>query len=172
MTANADLNLASGYANVTNGLVLNATARLGDDAWNYGQLSFQGTQTLSGSGTVILGISGSNSLETSWESTLTIESGITVRGQAGYVGRYGDLINRGTIAADTAGGTIYVGNNSGSGMFTNSGTVRATGGGTLEVDGAWTNAATITATDATLSLGDGAAMPGATPGRSVPRTRR
>ena len=36
VTANADLNLASGYANVTNGLVLNATARLGDNAWNYG----------------------------------------------------------------------------------------------------------------------------------------
>ena len=34
VTANADLNLASGYAYVTNGLVLNATARLGDNAWN------------------------------------------------------------------------------------------------------------------------------------------
>ena len=75
----------------------------------YGQLFFNGTQTLGGTGTVLFGKNGSNSVyETAYRSsTLTIGSGITIRGSSGTIGSYyssDTVVNQGTIAADDSGG--------------------------------------------------------------------
>ena len=51
------------YAYVTGGLTLNGTALLGAaDGSTYGRLYFEGTQTLTGTGTATFGTSGANAL--------------------------------------------------------------------------------------------------------------
>ena len=48
---------------VTNGLILNGTVYLGSSGnQSYGSIQFDGTQTLSGNGTVVFGGSGANAL--------------------------------------------------------------------------------------------------------------
>ena len=58
-------------------------------------------------------------------------------------------MNLGKISADVLGKSIIV---NPSGTFTNSGMLEAKNGGTLFVNGTWTNSSTIVATDSTLSL--------------------
>jgi hypothetical protein len=115
VTANSDLDLTqyyNAYAYVVDGLTLNATARLGNAlGTTYGGLYFSATETLSGTGTVLFGKSGNNYIyETPYPSgTLTIGSGITIRGSSGYMSGYysGDtIINQGTIRADDSGGLV------------------------------------------------------------------
>ncbi len=115
VTAAGGLDLASNYeayAYVKDGLTLsNATVRLGNAiGTTYGLLYFQGTQTLGGTGTVLFGTNGNNSLdEISGGSTLTIGSGITVRGSSGSLGAsYANdvIVNQGTISADGSGGLV------------------------------------------------------------------
>ncbi len=92
VTVNGVLDVGSSYyrANltVTNGLVLNGTAYVGNPTnGNYGAIGFAGTQTLSGDGTVVFGDSGCNALSLiDGDTTLTIGSGITVQGQNGQMG--------------------------------------------------------------------------------------
>ena len=141
VTVNGTLDVGKSYngANltVTNGLVLNGTALVGNptNGW-YGQISFAGSQTLSGNGTVVFGNYGGfyNAL---WlvngGTTLTIGSGILVRGQNGTIGDLAPfggpanvaVINQGTISADVSGGTIYVVAQ----PFTNLGVVQSPAGG-------------------------------------------
>ena len=115
VTFDNNLDLASvndANATITGGLTLNgATVDLGNTAGStYGQLYFNGTQTLGGTGTVLFGKSGSPSqvYETAYPSgTLTLASGITIRGSSGTLGGYysGDaVVNQGTISADDSGG--------------------------------------------------------------------
>jgi RHS repeat-associated protein len=111
------------YATVTGGLTLTgATVLLGNAAGTtYGVLEFNATQTLGGSGTVILGKGGSNELYVA-SGTLTIASGITVAGSSGYINGGGALVNQGTISANDSGGltspfvydTDFSGGNTGS----------------------------------------------------------
>ena len=105
------LSLSSGSLSITGGLTLNgATVDLGNAAGStYGHLYFNGTQTLGGTGTVLFGKNGNNELyETAYRrGTLTIGSGITVRGSSGTIGGYyssDTVVNQGTIAADDSGG--------------------------------------------------------------------
>ena len=145
VTVNGDLDLVSNssmlQARITNGLTLNGTAFVGTtSSIGYGSaLSFKGTQSLSGTGTVAFGHASFNTLRLEDAgTTLTIGPGITVRGQSGVLGysagQWGGpsnvtVINQGTINADTAGGT-------------------------LKMDGAnWSNAGLITATAGTIQLG-------------------
>ena len=117
---------------VEDGLTLNGTATLGDST-GFGLLYFEGTQTLGGSGTVVFGTFDTRNalMVASAGTTLTIGAGITVQGQNGYVGydpNFGgspdvSVVNQGTIAADTSGGTITVYGTGGE--FQNSGTVNA-----------------------------------------------
>ena len=116
VTANADLDLATNtsQAVVKNGLTLNnSTIRLGNGAGSTnGDLFFDGTQSLGGTGTVRFGKSGSNALYVSYNndnSTLTIGSGITVRGSSGSLTNYysGTIVNQGTVLADDSGGTSF-----------------------------------------------------------------
>ena len=98
-------------------MTLNGTATLGDST-GFGLLYFEGTQTLGGSGTVVFGTFDTRNalMVASAGTTLTIGAGITVQGQNGYVGydpNFGgspdvSVVNQGTIAADTSGGTITV----------------------------------------------------------------
>src|SRR5207248_3312676 len=117
---------------VQEGLTLNSTLQLGDPTGTTFFTSVQfgtGAQTLDGTGTVVFGPSAGNALFGSTGTTLTIGPGVTVRGQSGAINTLTSLENRGTIAADVAGGTIDVSPNS----FTNPGTVRAANGGTVLV---------------------------------------
>ena len=176
VTANADLDLTANSARVgvTNGLTLNGTLALGSVSGSAPSLNFQASQTLGGSGSVVFGtnlIGGLNVTDGGASpATLTIGAGITIHGGNGCIGTnqnwYSNngtsayfqnsadatIINQGTISADTSGGAISVGG--GVGNVVNAGTLQATGGGGLSVNGTWTSISTITATGATLSLGD------------------
>ncbi|MBI3837471.1 MAG: hypothetical protein HY288_06010, partial [Planctomycetia bacterium] len=144
--------------NILHGLVLNGTAHVGSaDGSRSGRMFFgdgnsAASQNLSGTGTVLFGGSTNNFLEDFIldPGALTIAAGVTIDGENGELARLssnGTITNRGTITADTAGGTIVADN------ITNQGTMNATGGGKLAFTGTWTNANTITATNATLQLG-------------------
>src|SRR5262249_45447948 len=80
--------IANAHATVKNGLTLQgSTVYLGDAAnTTYASLSFFGSQSLAGTGTVLFGKSPSNQLSGSGASTLTIASGIHVRGSNGSIG--------------------------------------------------------------------------------------
>ena len=90
---------------ITDGLTLDdSTIYLGNaPGTNYGYLFFSGTQTLGGTGTVLFGKNNLNELSADSGATLTLGSGITVRGSSGEF--KGDtIVNDGTIAADDSGG--------------------------------------------------------------------
>jgi hypothetical protein len=105
---------------VTNGLVLNGRALVGNPSsgnGSWGAIYFAGTQTLGGGGIIVFGNGSCNDFTlTQAGTTLTIASGITVRGQSGALGYNSCLggqqsfavVNQGTISADVAGGTITV----------------------------------------------------------------
>ena len=169
VTLNGDLDLTPQNATLTvrNGLVLNGTATIGASSGNgFNTLYFAGSQALSGSGSVVFGAAGYTGMILNQNSTtLTIGPGITVHGgssgssgaRLGYSDWNGGasgtaIINQGTINADVAGTslTIYPGN---TGTFTNQGSLQASNGGTLNVNGAWSNTGTISETNSTLNLG-------------------
>jgi hypothetical protein len=105
--ANLDLTDVNGAkATITDGLTLGngAAVLLGNGVGNtHAVLTFSGSQELGGTGTVLFGKVGSfNSLSVS-NGTLTLGSGITVRGSSGTISG-ATLINQGTIDADDSGG--------------------------------------------------------------------
>ncbi len=142
---------ASAYVTVTGGLTLNqgsinlAGAR---------SLIFNGTQNLSGTGTVTLSNASSNNfLVPNAGDTLTIMPGITVQGNSGVVGSSGGglITNQATIEA-TGGGSLTVqGFTNFAGGTLTGGAWEAVGGSTLRLVGA-----TITTNAASILL-DGAA---------------
>src|SRR5262249_28396300 len=92
VTADADLDLATNngaFVHIKNGLTLNnATIHLGNvPGSTAGTLAFDNTETLGGTGTVILGRSGSNTIYSAYtaNATLTIAPGITIRGAGGVL---------------------------------------------------------------------------------------
>ena len=112
VTVQADIDLAKYNGSclyIVNGLILsNATVYVGNAAGStYGRLSFNNTQTLGGTGTILFGKNGANALYTQGNVMLTIGAGITVRGSIGTVGNWygnGVIVNQGTISADDSGG--------------------------------------------------------------------
>ncbi len=109
---NAGFPQNSNSANVTGGLTLHGTILLGAaDGSTQGQLSFLGTQTLTGAGMVRFGNSTSNALyeRTNGTGTLTIDSGITIQGGSGIISGYGTfaatetIINKAALSALTGG---------------------------------------------------------------------
>jgi hypothetical protein len=129
-----------------NGLTLNGTALIGNPttgAW--GQISFVGTQTLSGNATVVFG---NNPISAGYPNglfayttgtVLTFTPSVSIEGQSGRIGAGGNgfdaqntsVTNRGTIWANTSGGTIYLQAHS----ITNAGNLSAVAGATLNWDG-------------------------------------
>jgi hypothetical protein len=124
---------------VSNCLTLNGTATLGGSGSNnYGYLNFSGSQTLGGSGTVVFSGTGLYDSLGIGTGTLTIGSGITVKGQTGYVGYSPEVggspssitvVNQGTIEANVSGGTITIQD----AATPNTGTLDASSGGTLSL---------------------------------------
>ena len=143
------------HLNVAGNLGLNGTINIGKaDGTQYGELQFGTAATAAGSvtgtGTIVLGGYGINNTIYNYSnqlgaaSTLTIGSGVTIRGKNGrLLNNYGvgTIVNQGAIAADVAGGTIAIGN--GTGSFVSSGTLSAINGGTLTIDGPWSSTGTI-----------------------------
>jgi len=141
---------------VTNGLVLNGTALVGNPTNGIsGNIAFSGTQSLSGNATVIFGNYGNALYLANGGTTLTIGAGITVRGQNGIIGNIGryvpqnvSVINQGTISCDVNKGTITLVAQ----PFVNAGLAQATSGGALSIPGAWSNGGILAEINGTLNL--------------------
>jgi hypothetical protein len=175
VTLNTNTVLVTGGApRVKNGLTLNGTLSV---PYNSGcSLYFSGSQSLTGTGEVVVGwntsayVSGTSSTA---PATLTVGSGVTIRGQGTLRGSYtGDnLVNDGTLRSDSSGtltvslpvtnhGTLLT---SGSGSLTvsnlqtNSGTVQAgsvaSDTGTLTLGGTWSNTGSLVVNGGALTLG-------------------
>ncbi len=125
-----DLTSVNARERVVNGLTLNGTVNID----NNGILSFENSQTLDGTGTIVFGTSGAgNRLDLDGNGTTTIGTGITLRGQNGTIGQQLNiggtqiLLNNGEIAADVLGGTLTLVESA----VVNNGILRASNGGTL-----------------------------------------
>ena len=124
-------------------LLSGATLNVGD-ASTYGRIETmdQGTiDAVSGSANIIFGSSISNHIQPNGVGdSLTIGSGITISGERGGVGRaiYG-FSNLGTIHANVSGGAIGVRGDS----WTNSGTLMASNGAALQLQGLDVNDGTL-----------------------------
>jgi hypothetical protein len=154
VTFNNDLDLATvngASATVINGLTLNNSAiNLGNAAGStFGQLSFGGTETLGGTGTVLFGGHGANGLFNTGVANLTIGANILVHGKNGQIS-FGaqTFTNQGTISADTAAGTITLSGTN----WSNSGTIQAMNGGTVQAQGTIANFSAGTLTGGTWQV--------------------
>jgi hypothetical protein len=177
VTLDGIFDLTSSYgvnAYVTGGLKLTAgtVVEIGSSNGFYASLRFDGgSQALSGSGSVLFGSSTSNFLQAgpSAGSALTIGSGILVHGQSGAIGYsvvYGGdtnvtFTNQGTIDADGAGGTLTLDGLDWSNA--NTGSIKASKGGSATLAGTRTNSGTISV-DATSTLNLGGTFATATLG--------
>jgi hypothetical protein len=150
----------SGYQDlkITGGLTLNGTAKLGSAGGGvFGEWDFVGTQTLTGTGMVILGGSPNNWLEAKGPagSTLTIDSGITIQGGSGAVTGDSDnsVVLNGTINVP-AGKSLSLGLNYWPNTWVNNGTITAAGGSTVILGGTVTTAGlgNLSATGATVRV--------------------
>jgi hypothetical protein len=142
-----DMATAASTGRVVDGLTLNGTVSLD----NGSLLNMEGNQTLSGNGAIVFGAaaSGNRIGIDGGSKTLTIASGMTIRGATGSIG-LGQLINgsgnslanNGTIQSDGGGAITIQGLGGG---LTNNGLLRAQAGslsvqtalagtGTLQVD--------------------------------------
>src|SRR5262249_19149563 len=112
VTLNADALISGQNAvvGVNDGLVLNGTITVN----NRGRFEFGGTQTLSGSGSILLNGADNHTVlrQTVAGTTLTIAAGITIAGSGGTIGTenfYGGptnvtYFNHGTVGSDASGG--------------------------------------------------------------------
>jgi hypothetical protein len=133
------------HVNVLHGLTVNGSVQIGaGDGSTAGTLSFTNTQTLSGSGIIIVGGNPSNDLQINTSSTtVTIGSSLTVHGKSGQFAASSPAsdawINQGTVAADVAGGTFTL-----AGTWTNNGVLQALNGDALFLQNAFSNAGSVT----------------------------
>ncbi|MBL8391738.1 MAG: choice-of-anchor D domain-containing protein, partial [Candidatus Accumulibacter sp.] len=156
--------VANSRQRVNNGLTVNGTVNINQN----GILSFEGTGTLAGSGSIVLGSTGGgNRIDLDGTGTTTFAAGVTVRGHSATIGQQINiggtqtLVNNGRIIADGAGGTISFTDSA----LVNNGLVRAQAGtinvgvalsgtGTLQVDSTGTmNLANGAKTQGSLLMG-------------------
>ncbi|MEQ8232827.1 MAG: hypothetical protein RKL32_14040, partial [Gammaproteobacteria bacterium] len=129
MTVNGDVLQANGINNtITGGLMLNGTWTL-DSTGAFTDLFFNGTQTLGGTGTLVLGDAELNRLVNN-NTVTTIGSDVTVRGAGRLLDNSGGLVNLGTILAE--GNTALTIDPNGL-DFLNQGSLRAVGAGGLRL---------------------------------------
>jgi VCBS repeat-containing protein len=173
VTLNAPIDMASNPENsgaaqvdVTGGLTLNSTLQLGQPNppqtgfGTFGILTFNGTQALTGTGTISLGVRSGNAINHgSNGQTLTIGPGVTIRGAAGIIGSsLSTVINQGTIRRDAGAGQFDIvlgpgGRNEG--LIDTTVTSTASGSRTIVEGGnsnTWTNTGTISSAGA-LAIG-------------------
>ena len=131
LSGTLDMLTQLGFERITNGLTLNnATINIGANS----VFAPQGNQTISGTGNIVFADGNGNNRFDVGAGTLTLASGVTVRGGNGIIGTQtfsggaAGLINQGVINADVSGRTITMQVN---GVVTNQGTMGAQGGGTL-----------------------------------------
>ena len=113
VTLNCDLDAQAGSLNVTNGLVANGVVRVGSGA--SGSLNFFGSQAISGSGSVLFGSHGCNTLRLALGGT-TLTNRILIHGHSGQLPSSTciggplnvGLVNEATISADVLNGTITI----------------------------------------------------------------
>ena len=146
------------------GLTLNGEIDLGNTAGTtYGKLLAGNTETITGTGSIVFrgGTSGAglvNLIGTTGASTLTFDTGISVRGNVGTIGHLasnntgsanGVFINKGIIQDDVAGGSLTLNATS----WNNQGTWQALNGGALVISATnWTNAGTFVETNSTVTI--------------------
>ncbi len=142
LTVNGQIDLATNAnarERIANGLTLNGAINianggiLGLDS----SLTSGGSQTINGTGSINLNDAAAH-LSIDGNGTTTLGSGITVQGQgnigsAAFVGGSNTLINQGLISANVAAGTLNITPPGDSGSLVNTGTLQATGGGTLQL---------------------------------------
>ncbi|MCY2954747.1 MAG: PEP-CTERM sorting domain-containing protein [Planctomycetota bacterium] len=148
------------FLNVKDGLTLDGkTIRINCNDYGASVLSFSGSQTFGGTGGQVV-FDGNNSQVRAESGKLTIGPGITIRTgiAGGTVGQANtQLLNQGTISAQTAGATITVTGNA----WTNQGTFEAKDGGTLTLAGSyWANNGVISVDGGTVRF-DGTFKPAA-----------
>jgi hypothetical protein len=161
--------IANSRERVVNGMTLDGLLNLNQNAI----LSFDGDNTVNGSGSIVLGNTGaSNRIALEGDGTTTIGAGVTIRGTNGTIGNQilvggtQVLHNEGTINSD-GGGTITLAESA----VTNNGLMRAqngtlnvqvqvSGSGTMQVDNAGAvNLANVANTQGVLAMGGaGAAL--------------
>ena len=142
-----DTSVALGGLTVDNGLVLtlhqaagltnNGTVRLSSGG-SYTYLRFNGSQTLAGTGALVLNDRIYNAVQLAGtQPVLTQSAGHTLRGAGYLLGNTGDLINEGAVLAQGSNAPLIDPLNA----FVNRGTLRAEGPGGLALEaGAYTNA--------------------------------
>src|SRR5439155_2110364 len=160
---------------VVNGMTLNAVVTLANTG-SFGNLTvlrFEGgAQTLSGTGQIVFGGSGTaNNYLYPSAGSLIIAPSITIHGGSGTIGDHSwKLVNQGAILADAAGAKISVAGNplineatilaSAAGAaisvtgdsFINRGMMEGRAGTVLTLDGSWSNEGLVRGTDSTLNL--------------------
>jgi len=136
---------------VTGGLTLNGRV-IATGTINNAGLYFRGTQTLSGTGEMLITGAAGLFADNVSGTTVTIGPSITITNSGtGVLGNSeitnGTIINQGTIT--NAAGTLTIAPTS----FVNQGTVSATGGTLAITAPTWTNTGTLAVTAGTLNLG-------------------
>ena len=135
-----DMATATGVARVVNGLAMSSGVI---NVNNNSLLTFEGTQSVTGTGTITFGNTGlSNRINIEGNNvTVTFGPNILIHGQNGaiggevFVGGASTIANQGKISADVSGGLIVITNTA----VTNTGILDAANGGTLRFDSAVTN---------------------------------
>ena len=132
VTLNGNLDMASAAATerVMNNLALNGVININSGSL----LNFEGDQTLSGTGSIVFGAASSNKVGVDGgNKTLTVASGVTIRGENGTIGlgqlvngSGNTLINQGLISSDS-GGTVSLAG----ATLVNQNIVEATGAGSV-----------------------------------------
>ncbi|MFK8029447.1 MAG: PKD domain-containing protein [Gammaproteobacteria bacterium] len=124
----------------TDGLIINDTVTLNASSLTTG-FTFLNDQTVSGNGTIFINGLGNGSIAEprllpANGVTLTLASGLTVRGGKGSIGQASaNLVVNSTVAADVAGETLRISALDWSGT----GTIRASNGGVMELSGNMNN---------------------------------
>jgi hypothetical protein len=143
LNGNLDLTASGSAATVLNGLTLNGTATLGNSGnSSSSSLTFSGTQTLAGTGSVVFATGGAQDrIFLSSSAGLTVGSGIAIHGGNAVLGfGAGTLVNQGNIAADVADAPFTINPIS----FDNQGGLQISNGGRLFVSGLTGNLGTAT----------------------------
>ncbi len=113
---------------IQNGLLHNGTWSL-NSTGNLTSLFFNGAQTVSGTGTILMGDNSANRVINN-NTVTTIGPGVTLRGAGRLLNNTGGLDNQGTIIAE--GGNVLEIDPNGQG-FVQNGVLRATGSGGLQL---------------------------------------
>ena len=134
---------------VANGLTNNGTIYVQGKPGSQGGMLFDGSQTLSGSGSIVLALQGT---DTSWtllqtNDTLTQAAGHTISGAGKFFNA--TIVNQGLVNANVPGQTLDGSQDTG---VTNSGIMEATNGGTLLLNYPVVNTSTVLASGGTVQV--------------------